>query len=406
MLTGSGPPLTLSQPVKGLLFRLSLDPVVVGQVMSYNDPDFSVFWSRGGTPDEPPSNTTLFVGKHVGLPGKLVLSGLSGFGSVIFLVLLELALGFLLNHPPPNSKLLVPIREYYVAADRRIIQYLPTCAYYDEALSYILRPGTCEFANREFNVHVQINSAGLRDDEKSLLAPNVIILGDSHAMGWGVEAHETFAQLIEQRSHLNVLNAGISSYGTAREVKLLERLDTQSLDWLIIQYAANDAGENSQFLESDHVLQPMTKENYEQIVEEHLENIRYYPGKYIHRLLPLLAQSLIIEGATTTFVGREGCALEARHFLEILANDAPINASAHMIVLEVNRLAENDSCFLDALRDDIASNDYPRYIEELVLLDLASALTRDKYLIYDGHMSAQGHQAIADELCQIFKCDG
>jgi hypothetical protein len=42
------------------------NPVVLGQVMTYNDPDFSVFWSRGSSRSNPPSNTALRVGKHVG----------------------------------------------------------------------------------------------------------------------------------------------------------------------------------------------------------------------------------------------------------------------------------------------------------------------------------------------------
>ena len=40
-------------------------PVVVGQVMSYNDPDWSVFWSRSGSSRSTPPNSTLRVGKHV-----------------------------------------------------------------------------------------------------------------------------------------------------------------------------------------------------------------------------------------------------------------------------------------------------------------------------------------------------
>jgi hypothetical protein len=40
-------------------------PVVMGQVMSYNDADFSVFWARGATAFDPPSATQLFVGKNV-----------------------------------------------------------------------------------------------------------------------------------------------------------------------------------------------------------------------------------------------------------------------------------------------------------------------------------------------------
>ena len=42
------------------------DPVVLGQVMTENDVGFSVFWSRGASPDEAPTGSTLYTGKHVG----------------------------------------------------------------------------------------------------------------------------------------------------------------------------------------------------------------------------------------------------------------------------------------------------------------------------------------------------
>jgi len=40
-------------------------PVVIGQVMSASDPDWSVFWAHGGARNAPPSASTLFVGKNV-----------------------------------------------------------------------------------------------------------------------------------------------------------------------------------------------------------------------------------------------------------------------------------------------------------------------------------------------------
>ncbi len=40
-------------------------PVVVGQVMSANDPDWSVFWASSGSRTSPPSSNALNVGKHV-----------------------------------------------------------------------------------------------------------------------------------------------------------------------------------------------------------------------------------------------------------------------------------------------------------------------------------------------------
>ncbi len=42
------------------------NPVVVGQVMTANDADWSVFWARGGGQGSIPSASTLYVGKHVG----------------------------------------------------------------------------------------------------------------------------------------------------------------------------------------------------------------------------------------------------------------------------------------------------------------------------------------------------
>jgi hypothetical protein len=42
------------------------NPIVLGQVMSYNDVEWSVFWSRGSGLQEAPSSSKLFTGKHVG----------------------------------------------------------------------------------------------------------------------------------------------------------------------------------------------------------------------------------------------------------------------------------------------------------------------------------------------------
>ena len=41
-------------------------PVVLGQVMTENDPGWSVFWSRGALYNDPPSPATIRTGKHVG----------------------------------------------------------------------------------------------------------------------------------------------------------------------------------------------------------------------------------------------------------------------------------------------------------------------------------------------------
>jgi hypothetical protein len=84
----------------------------------------------------------------------------------------------------------------------------------------------------------------LRDDEESLFSPEIVVVGDSQAMGWGVSQDLTFSSLLENALGKPILNAAISSYGTARELKILERIDLSNLKFLIIQYSDNDYREN------------------------------------------------------------------------------------------------------------------------------------------------------------------
>ena len=44
----------------------------------------------------------------------------------------------------------------------------------------------------------------------------IAILGDSHAMGWGVNDEETFAALLENKINKKVYNLAVSGYATKR----------------------------------------------------------------------------------------------------------------------------------------------------------------------------------------------
>jgi hypothetical protein len=62
-----------------------------------------------------------------------------------------------------------------------------------------------------------VNTIGVRDNQRSLTQPEIVVAGDSYAMGWGVQQDESFPELIERRTGRRVLNAAVSSYGTVRE---------------------------------------------------------------------------------------------------------------------------------------------------------------------------------------------
>src|SRR5262245_59822471 len=127
--------------------------------------------------------------------GLLVLGG-----ALLSLLCVEGILGFVLSHPRVLAsrdgtvgRALAHARDYYVDHDRKIVQYLADCARYDPEVTYTLIPGTrCRVVNREHVVEYAANRAGLRDTDEALVNPPIVVIGDSHAMGWGVPSEEAF----------------------------------------------------------------------------------------------------------------------------------------------------------------------------------------------------------------------
>ena len=104
-------------------------PVVLGHVITFNDSDFSAFWSSNGSQTSPPNSANLYVGKHVGedpgttalndeLLGYLIVEGGSGFSDGFFY---EAALGADTiagtGNSPPYSYVLSRSYSYGVATD-------------------------------------------------------------------------------------------------------------------------------------------------------------------------------------------------------------------------------------------------------------------------------------------------
>ena len=123
--------------------------------------------------------------------------GINAVALALFLVLLETALWALMKNPPNiPGPLRRFYREYHMKYTRNIIQYNADCTRYDPKLFYTLKPGRCRFADLEFDTEVRVNTLGVRDDETSLQSPEIVVLGDSHAMGWGVSEDQAFPAML------------------------------------------------------------------------------------------------------------------------------------------------------------------------------------------------------------------
>ena len=312
----------------------------------------------------------------------------------IFLTLLH-SPGLTARSPKPVQRL---VQQIYRHFNRMLVQFDPACAVYDPEVTYTLKPGACTFRNIEFETRIEVNGRGVRDREAALDHPDVIVVGDSHAMGWGVEQNEAFPKVLAQRTGLNVLNAAVSSYGTAREMLLLNRFDTSHLQVLVIQYADNDLPENRSFREHEGRLPITPESDYQQIVRYYASQQAYYPGKYVFRLVMKL---LRLEEPEPDQLRMDPITPmdEAELFVYVVTHGArvPLN-EVQLVVLEVNQDIGPRRPFMAALDQFKRNEANPPYIQRLITLDTAVLLSPEDFFVLDDHMKPSGHQAIGEAL--------
>jgi hypothetical protein len=138
----------------------------------------------------------------------------------------------------------------------------------DDRVGLRLRPNAEGWFRSEGDAFVKINGAGFRDRERSLKKPSdtfrIIVLGDSMIEALQVDFEKTFTALLEQQLNacrafgnkkVEVLNFGVSSYGTAQELLLYRHIGSKySPDLVLVAFfAGNDVRNNSRSLEPDSV---------------------------------------------------------------------------------------------------------------------------------------------------------
>ena len=101
-----------------------------------------------------------------------------------------------------------------------------------------------------YGVDISTNSMGFRDVEYSISKPEntrrIVMLGDSHTLGWGVAYDDLFSKMLERQLNragdtYEVINLGTGNYNSTMEVELFKwkglGLDP---DMVILVYFIND----------------------------------------------------------------------------------------------------------------------------------------------------------------------
>lgn len=321
--------------------------------------------------------------------------------AAIIAVTIALAEGIfelMLRFPAYIPDAILPVmREYYYAEDQRFIQYLPDCAKYDAALTYTLKPGSCRFSAREFDIIVTANTLGVRDDEQSLQAPEIFVLGDSVSMGWGVGDDETFSSLIEKETGIKVLNLAVSSYGTVREFDMASRADASRLNTVIVQYSHNDMEENRTYAENGNQLPISDEATYEAIKQRHLEQTKYFFGKHILWFIGRLTESLV--GSANAQEGGD----EARYFFSVLFTKLEeLSERAKLAPNSTIVIVQGLPWPVETSRDVIAKLP-PRPAAISRIFEIGFPEQSEAYYRLDQHMTAIGHRVLADQIIGIVR---
>ncbi len=330
-----------------------------------------------------------------------VLATVACLGLALVLAAAEGLLAVMLAHPErlPAGFLLEGVRSIYLREDWSVPQADLGLVAYDPELTYLLRPGPARFRNREFDTTLAGNSAGLRDDEASLEGPELIVLGDSFSMGWGVEGGETYAQVLERRTGLKVLNAAMSSYATARQVILLERLDLSTARAVVVQYFLNDFEENRAFVDAGFSLTITPEAELAESVRDFERQTRYRPLDYLRAFLDRRSYFPELEAVSPRLVA-DTC-------LQVLASsdelgDLPIfflqidpwrRFVRHDVVGPIAELLENEP-------------EHARLRPRLRLVSLEGVLAEDDFFRLDPHLRPSGHEKVATQLERALRAAG
>jgi len=330
--------------------------------------------------------------------------------------LIEGFLVFLRSSPTLASKAVFhDLATRLYRTDWKVLQFEKDCTRFDPELLYTLKPGSCIFSNTEFRTRLNINRLGMRDDEQSLDGPEIIVAGDSHAMGWGLEHAQTYAASIERTTGRKVLASAIASYGTARELIILKRVDRAKTRILIIHYNLNDREENQSFLSHGNSLPRSEITRYYASEKYYRESRRYFPGKYLsyalNGVLSLIGKRIRTargvppssDRVPRDAASKPNASPHAEALFGVLQN-SPISLTAlHLILITPYgdappwpSMGEQVLAMFDADRGK------PRPLS-IHVIEEDNLLGPEDHLPLDNHTNASGHAKIAREVLRIIK---
>lgn len=300
---------------------------------------------------------------------------------------------------------------------------------YDPLLGWAHQPGQSGiFETPQFSTSVTVNERGLRDESHSYERQDgverILVLGDSFAWGYGVEAAERFSQHLEEALKVEVINAGVSGYSTDQEYLWYKNEGIKyDVDLVILVIAGNDIGDNDRQLVNNIYYKPRF------IIEEGQLVLTGYPvpqtsaqGRLIYSLSQRSALAYFLTQRyfdLRSWYGKNNGASAQVHLTNtepsLEAEKNPFQTTL-ALVDEIQNLAEsNDSEFMI-----VATDRWWNYPDAETYTDLMEILHNQEYLVLDvesmpgfkiesmlipedGHWNASGQKYVAKEIQNVIE---
>lgn len=313
-----------------------------------------------------------------------------------YMVVLNFGAGFL----PEKAKLSAWLGHFKRVAlsNRSMIQFQEESARYDSELFYTLKPGRSAFKSFEFNTAYDVNELGVRDDAVSLQQPEMIFLGDSFTMGWGVEQEESFPAVFEKRSGLKCLNTGVSSYGTAREMRMLARTQTDSLKAVVIQFHDTDLEENNFYIKNNR-LGSRTRADFDAQVADNKKYVSRTPFKYLKTAMINAVAGIRAPDATEAALKGDH-----EHFPGFLSEFFSIFTEIREITDAPVILTYTGSFYTDpGMIKRFETFGIQHGAKNLYYVNLGPVLNHEDYFYFDDHINARGHEKVAEVLLAKYR---
>ena len=281
----------------------------------------------------------------------------------------------------PNMELFNAYQKnFYIESGlRKIWQNDSECVEYDNELIYVPKLKNCNFKNIEFNTNISFDKFGRYSNHPITKTNNdnsIAVIGDSFAMGWGVNDDETFSALLEKNLNRNVYNLSVSSYGTKRELIRLEKSNLlHTIDTIILAYCYNDYSENL---------------NYKKDSLNNLESFNLVTSSNTSNNWKKLRRMFRYSVQIPKDLFKEVNNLDFTHHRDLLLkviNEYPSIKEKKLYIIYINGKNLNFKNFPNGKYDKNKNIEFVN-IETL----------NDHYYKIDGHLNKKGHKFIADEL--------